>query len=184
MLELPGQPALSDFRLEKLRDALQKIEPRVKSVSARFSYFVAENPDVKLSKEQRQRLESLLLSGDKAGSLSKRAHTVYVLVPQTSLLVQERHVDWISIRPIAVDRSEITLTSLVPAPGGQIPATEHEHWQKNFDITRTTLDEDFVMGEGIHAGLSSGANEALQFGRNEGLLDAFNRWVDEEVAGA
>ena len=41
MLELPGQPALSDFRLEKLRDALQKIEPRVKSVSARFSYFVA-----------------------------------------------------------------------------------------------------------------------------------------------
>ena len=98
--------------------------------------------------------------------------------------MQERHVDWISIRPLAVDRSEITVTSLVPAPGGQIPASEHEHWRKNFDITRTTLDEDFVMGEGIHAGLASGANEALQFGRNEGLLDAFNRWVDEEVGKA
>ena len=79
MLELPGQPALSEFRLSKLRDALQKIEPRVKSVSARFSYFVAENPAVALSKEHKKRLQALLLSGDKAGALGKKAHTVYVV---------------------------------------------------------------------------------------------------------
>jgi phosphoribosylformylglycinamidine synthase len=79
MLELPGQPALSDFRLAKLRDALQKIEPRIKSVSARFSYFVAETPHSRISKEHKKRLEALLLSGDKAGALAKRAHTVYVL---------------------------------------------------------------------------------------------------------
>jgi phosphoribosylformylglycinamidine synthase len=79
MLELPGQPALSDFRLAKLRDGLQKIEPRVKSVSARFTYFIAENPSVSLSNEHKKRLNALLLSGDKAGTLGTRAHMVYVL---------------------------------------------------------------------------------------------------------
>ncbi len=79
MLELPGQPALSDFRLAKLQDALQQIEPRVKSVAARFCYFVAEDSVVAVSSEHKKRLQALLLSGEKAGTLGKGAHTVYVL---------------------------------------------------------------------------------------------------------
>ena len=79
MLELPGQPALSDFRLAKLQDALQQIEPRVKSVGARFCYFVAADAVVAISTEHKKRLQALLLSGEKAGTLGKGAHTVYVL---------------------------------------------------------------------------------------------------------
>ena len=75
MLELPGQPALSDFRLAKLQDALQQIEPRLKSVAARFCYFVAENSEIALTSEHKKRLKALLLSGEKAGSLGKGAHT-------------------------------------------------------------------------------------------------------------
>ena len=39
MLLLPGAPALSRFRLEKLLPALRAIDPRVESVEARFHHF-------------------------------------------------------------------------------------------------------------------------------------------------
>ncbi len=77
MLELPGQPALSDFRLEKLLRSLQTQDDRVKSVSARFSYFVAVTAT--LSALQKQHLDALLLSGDKPGMLGKGAKTIYVV---------------------------------------------------------------------------------------------------------
>ena len=77
MLELPGQSALSDFRLEKLLRSLQAQDDRVKSISARFSYFVAVTAT--LSAQQQQHLDALLLSGDKPGKLSKGAKTIYVV---------------------------------------------------------------------------------------------------------
>ncbi|MDH3533830.1 MAG: phosphoribosylformylglycinamidine synthase, partial [Gammaproteobacteria bacterium] len=77
MLELPGQPALSDFRLTKLLRSLQRQEPRVKAVKARFSYFVALNAT--LPAEQKKRLDALLLSGEHAGRLGKGARRIYVV---------------------------------------------------------------------------------------------------------
>jgi phosphoribosylformylglycinamidine synthase len=77
MLELAGQPALSDFRLAKLLDTLQQAEPRVRSVAARFSYFIALHSS--LSAEHKKRLNALLLSDEKVGQLGKGATTVYVL---------------------------------------------------------------------------------------------------------
>jgi phosphoribosylformylglycinamidine synthase len=77
MLELAGQPALSDFRLRKLLETLQHAEPRVRSVAARFCYFVGLQAN--LEAEHKQRLNALLLSGDRIGKLGKGATTVYVL---------------------------------------------------------------------------------------------------------
>jgi len=77
MLELAGQPALSDFRLAKLLDALQQADGRVKSVNARYCYFVAVNGV--LSAEHTKRLKALLLAGDKAGRLGKGSRKIYVL---------------------------------------------------------------------------------------------------------
>ena len=77
MLELAGQPALSDFRLAKLLESLQRLESRVKSIAARYCYFVALNSA--LSADHKKRLNALLLSGDKAGNLGKGATRIYVL---------------------------------------------------------------------------------------------------------
>ncbi|MCP4301088.1 MAG: phosphoribosylformylglycinamidine synthase [Gammaproteobacteria bacterium] len=77
MLELPGQSALSNFRLAKLTRALQRADDRVITVEARFVYLVDTN--AKLSKEDRSRLDALLLSGDEPGKLSKVAKKVYVV---------------------------------------------------------------------------------------------------------
>ena len=77
MLELPGQSALSDFRLAKLFRALQRQDKRVTSIEARFSYFVALT--AALCDKHNKRLKALLLSGDKAGTLGKRAKKIYVV---------------------------------------------------------------------------------------------------------
>jgi phosphoribosylformylglycinamidine synthase len=77
MLELAGQPALSEFRLEKLANALRKADARVTGVEARYVYFV--DLAAPLSAEHRERLEALLLSGEAAGRLSKGTSKLYVV---------------------------------------------------------------------------------------------------------
>jgi phosphoribosylformylglycinamidine synthase len=77
MLQLPGQPALSDFRLAKLLRALQGRDDRVKSIDARFTYFVAISNS--LTAEHKERLNALLLSGEKPGKLGKGSMTIYVV---------------------------------------------------------------------------------------------------------
>ncbi|MEJ2129129.1 MAG: phosphoribosylformylglycinamidine synthase [Woeseiaceae bacterium] len=77
MLELPGQSALSDFRLRKLLEQLQARDERVKSVDARFTYFVAKAGP--LSSEHNKRLKALLLSGEKTSPFGKGARKLYVV---------------------------------------------------------------------------------------------------------
>lgn len=56
------------------------------------------------------------------------------------------------------------------------------HWLRNHKITCATLTEDFEIGEGIQAGLTSGANTALTFGQYEGALAAFSATVNAAMA--
>jgi len=77
MLELPGQPALSDFRVAKLTRALKRVDERVDSLQARYVYFVATHQD--LSRQERTRLDALLLSGEKPKKLKKGATTLIVV---------------------------------------------------------------------------------------------------------
>ena len=62
ILELPGQSALSAFRLEKLLGDLAAIDERVSRLDARFTYFAHLEGD--LSETDRGRLDALLLSGE------------------------------------------------------------------------------------------------------------------------
>ena len=77
MLELPGQAALSDFRLAKLTRSLQRADKRVEAVEARFAYFVATHTAP--GAEDKRRLDALLLSGDKPAKLTRGAKRLYVV---------------------------------------------------------------------------------------------------------
>ena len=77
MLELPGQSALSDFRIAKLTRALKRVNEHVDSLQARYVYFVATSKD--LTKVERTRLDALLLSGDTPVKLKKGAKTLFVV---------------------------------------------------------------------------------------------------------
>ena len=77
MLELPGQAALSDFRLTKLTRSLQRADKRVEAVEARFAYFIATNKT--LGAEDKSRLDALLLAGEKTASIARGASRLYVV---------------------------------------------------------------------------------------------------------
>jgi phosphoribosylformylglycinamidine synthase len=77
MLELPGQPALSDFRVAKLMRALKRIDERVETLQARYVYFVSTNDE--LSREQRSRLDALLLSGESPAKFKKGTRNLFVV---------------------------------------------------------------------------------------------------------
>ncbi len=77
MLELPGQAALSDFRLAKLTRSLKRADERVEAVEARFAYFVATRAAP--GAEDRRRLDALLLSGDEPAKLARGARRIYVV---------------------------------------------------------------------------------------------------------
>ena len=105
--------------------------------------------------------------------LRDHANIIYTFFPTTQLLVQQDHVVWINSRPISATETELRLVTLAPISR----LVDDEYWEKNHRITSNTLNEDFVIGESIQAGLATGANEHMTFGRFEGALPEFNRVV-------
>lgn len=112
-------------------------------------------------------------------SLKGYAHVVYSLLPNLSLLVQEDHVALIVASPLAVDRTEITISLLIPAK--EWAAKPKSHWTLSRKITLATLSEDFTMGEAVQRGISSGHLKQLHFGRFEHGLVALNASIDRRL---
>jgi phosphoribosylformylglycinamidine synthase len=75
ILELPGQSALSAFRLRKLLTQLQLIDKRITGVAARVSYFVSINEA--LAPGEREHLDALLLAGDALEEFPDGAQRIY-----------------------------------------------------------------------------------------------------------
>lgn len=75
VLELPGQSALSAFRLDKLLARLQQINVRISGLRARFTYFVQVN-EAPLQ-EQREHLEALLIADDGVEDFPDTAQLIY-----------------------------------------------------------------------------------------------------------
>ena len=109
--------------------------------------------------------------------LRDHAQVLYTLFPATSLLVQQDHIAWLQSEPISQGQTSIRLTTLAP----KAEVEQVDHWKRNHEITRVTLNEDFEIGESIQAGIASGANANMLFGRFEGALDAFNQVVDSHL---
>ncbi len=76
ILELPGQSALSSFRLNKLVTQLQLLDTRVCGLSARFVYLVAARET--LAAEERERLDALLLADDEVEEFPEGAQLIYI----------------------------------------------------------------------------------------------------------
>ncbi|MBB3047854.1 phenylpropionate dioxygenase-like ring-hydroxylating dioxygenase large terminal subunit [Litorivivens lipolytica] len=113
--------------------------------------------------------------------LREHSQVLYTLFPMNMLLVQSDHVAWIQLEPLSANETRIRVNTLVPADRIETPE-DLTHWQKNHDITVTTLDEDFDIGESIQSGLASGANESLTFGRFEGALACFNQSIEQVLS--
>ena len=77
IIELPGQAALSAFRLTKLLEALKALEPAVTAANARYSYF--GELAASLDDASRARLELLLNGTDEPQAFSDDAQLLTVV---------------------------------------------------------------------------------------------------------
>jgi phosphoribosylformylglycinamidine synthase len=77
MLILPGTPALSEFRLNKLLTELQAGQPAIQALAARFVHFAALN--AQLQPEEATRLDALLSYGARAERWDDHGHLVVVI---------------------------------------------------------------------------------------------------------
>lgn len=122
------------------------------------------------------------LSAEEYLSLRDFSHTLFFLLPNSVMLVQEKHVELIQLQPLAVDQTEIVITTLIPKSEDVDNEKTQAHWQKNHQITNMTLDEDWELGVGIQSSISSGHLPFLRYGKNEWALKALNDEIDQILA--
>lgn len=104
---------------------------------------------------------------------------LYFIFPNTVILVQPDHAQVTRMEPIAPGITLVHDFALIPEP----PATDKAktHWDRNVALYRATLGEDYALMESIQAGLDSGANAELRFGRFEFALARFHEQLDAEL---
>ncbi|MEM9053733.1 MAG: SRPBCC family protein, partial [Pseudomonadota bacterium] len=110
--------------------------------------------------------------------LRDHAQVLYTLFPSCSLLVQSDHIAWLVNEPVGPGQTRVRMTTLAP----KAEAEKADHWKRNHEITRVTLNEDFAIGESMQSTLMSGANQDMIFGRFEGALEAFNQAIEDHLA--
>ena len=107
------------------------------------------------------------------------ANVLYTVFPTSQFLAMQDHISWVEVMPVSHELTRLRLTTL--APRDQITPEMEAHWARNQTITGVTLSEDFEINEAVQAGIASGANTALTFGRYEGALDTFNKEVESRL---
>jgi len=116
----------------------------------------------------RRKLERLKAEPEESWDLMWNTSMVYLLFPNTVLIVQGDHVELARVFPREgrTDRSVMELGLYVPqAP---VTAEERTHWDKNMQLVLDVVTgEDFPTGRSIQIGLTSGAQNHLVYGRNE-----------------
>ena len=93
---------------------------------------------------------------------------LYGLFPNTIFIMQGDHVEVFRIFPDgdSIGASVMTLAFYTPEP--TTTDEQRRHWDANMDlVTRVVQTEDFPVGRTIQAGLASGAQVELVYGRNE-----------------
>lgn len=130
----------------------------------------------------RQSIHSIREQEQSEWRIRDHSHIVYQLFPNVALLVQDDHIAMFIMKPISATQCEITFQMLIPKD--EFSNREQAHWDRNHHITNMTLEEDFVMGESIQAGIESGANSHLRFGLFEGGLTKLEQYIDQAIDGA
>lgn len=125
-----------------------------------------------------RKLEDVEQRDEEERSIHDCTHTLFSLMPNSALLIQKAHVDWISFIPVSENQTEICVSTLVPADANFEDEDEARHWQKNHEITNMTLDEDWALGVSIQKSLDSGACDRIVYGKNEWALKVFNERLD------
>jgi phenylpropionate dioxygenase-like ring-hydroxylating dioxygenase large terminal subunit len=150
---------------------------------ATIAHMFADNAQIIDESGQNRRLYLVRSSAeelvkDPGAELRLRQHgnVLYFFFPGTLILVQADHAQVTAIEPTSATTSAIREFALVP----EAPASDKArgHWERNVEIYRAALAEDYAMMQSIQTTLASGANEALTFGAFEQAAARFHEQLE------
>jgi len=114
-------------------------------------------------------------------SYRKNFMTQNYLFPCNFIQVMTYHMYIHTMTPTGTDSCTFQCIMLIPEPA--VSEKAKKYWQANYDVVRKVFDEDFTIGEGIQAGLASGANEFFTIGRYENCIQLGRKALDHALAG-
>lgn len=103
------------------------------------------------------------------------------LFPCNFVQVMTDHVYIHTIIPTGPGTCVFKCLMLIPKTAASDKA--QKYWEMNRSVVRTVFDEDFVIGEGIQRGFSTGVNTNFTFGRFEAGLQLAQRALDDALQG-
>jgi len=124
------------------------------------------------------------LAGTPPRTWDLREHFTFThfVFPNSVFIFHPDYVSHIAVYPVDVDSVRWVHAMLIP----EALATEDRraHWDKTLTLIEETVfqREDLFAAEGIQAGVRSGANEHVTFGRLEYVLRHFHEQLDRALA--
>lgn len=115
-------------------------------------------------------------------SLRLHANVLFLVFPNTLVLVQPDHAAVLSVFPLGPTRTRLCTYTAIPEPA--LSPKARAYWDANNRILYDATDEDFRMGESIQKNLREsvmGANGTVLFGSFEHALTHFHAEVARRV---
>jgi len=112
--------------------------------------------------------------------LRDHALATYYLFPNVQTFWTQDYFSWLSVWPLAVDRT--VCEQLIVADWPADTDERRAHLQTNLDLFDQTLGEDFAISAGVQQGLASGALDQVTFARYECGAAAVHRSIDAALA--
>jgi phenylpropionate dioxygenase-like ring-hydroxylating dioxygenase large terminal subunit len=114
--------------------------------------------------------------------LRERFTFTHFVFPNSIFIFHPDYVSHVAVFPVDVDQVRWVHSMLVPA--AQSGPEHAQHWDRTLALIEETVfqREDLVAAEGIQAGIASGANASIVFGRLEGALQHFHATIERALA--
>jgi hypothetical protein len=107
---------------------------------------------------------------------------VYHLFPNVMFVTFPNQALVITIDPVDVDHTDVTIYALVTPKVAEYLAANPDVADDPSSLLNAGGVEDNEMSEGVQRGLHAGANTFVEFGRHESAIGRFHAALDERLA--
>jgi phenylpropionate dioxygenase-like ring-hydroxylating dioxygenase large terminal subunit len=128
-----------------------------------------------------QNIERLRDRPEATWNVDHRVTYVYHLFPNVMVATFPNQVLVITIDPIDVDHTTVTIYAMVTAGVAKRVSASPDVAAGSRDLLNEGGVEDNEMSEGVQRGLHAGANEFVEFGRHESAIGRFHANLDERL---
>ncbi|WP_326545549.1 SRPBCC family protein [Mycolicibacterium sp. ND9-15] len=131
-----------------------------------------------------QNIERLRERPESTWNVGHRVTYVYHLFPNVMVATFPNQVLVITIDPIDIDHTTVTIYAMVTPHVAERVSASPEDAAGSRNLLNAGGIEDNEMSEGVQRGLHAGANAFVEFGRHESAIGRFHATLDERLAGS